>query len=196
MMSEETKIVFKDKRRIKSVDDVCNDALEADLERVPTMVTKLQQEASENDERLKEYITAHKEKMAEMDQVRVRLEGQVEQRAKGMFCDIVKNILPVIDDLDRAIEAARDSHKDDSLYEGVVMLRKSLMKVLTMQGLEMIDCLNKPFDPEVAQAVSAMSVDDDDMVDVVVEQLSAGYMFEGRVIRPAMVRVGQKNSQV
>ncbi len=196
MSEEEVKIEFRDKRRIKSVDDTCDDAVEADLDRIPSVVKKLQGEVSQHDERLKEYISAHKEKMAEMDKVRIRLEGQVEQRAKGMFCDIVKNILPVIDDFDRAISAASTTHQGDSLYEGVCMLRESLMKVLTSQGLEVIDCRDKPFDPEIAQAVSAVSVDDDDKVDVVVEQLSAGYMFEGRVLRPAMVRVGQKTSKV
>ena len=59
-------IEFVDRRRIKSVDDSCDDAAEADLERIPTAFVKLKDEAEQKDERLREYIAAYKEKMEEM----------------------------------------------------------------------------------------------------------------------------------
>lgn len=192
-MEEEKKIVVLDKRRIKSVDDTCDEDGEPDLERTPTYVKQLEDKMEENDSRLKEYIAAHKEKMAEMDKVRKRLEDDSEKRASEKFGKLIAELFPVIDDFDRAIESAKENNADDPLVKGVEMLRGRLFEVLEKQGLEVIDCLDKPFDPEVAQAVSTIPVDDDDKVDIVLEQLAPGYRFGDRVLRPAMVRVGHKS---
>ncbi len=191
-MSENTKIEFRDKRRIKTIDDVCDDAAKADLDRVPTFVERLQEKISSNDEKLKDYIAAHKEKMVEMDQVRSRIEGNAGKIARDHFCDLIEGLLPVIDDFDRALELASKSHDGDPMLEGVHLLRDGLFKVLVSKGLEVIDCLDQPFDPEVAQALGSEPVDDDEKDNVVVAQMSVGYRYEGRVIRPALVRVGQK----
>lgn len=192
-MEEERKIVVIDKRRIKSADDTCDEAGEPDLDRTPTYVVQLEEKMEENDSRLKEYIAAHKEKMVEMDKVRKRLEDESEKRAAGKFGELIAEIFPVIDDFDRAIESAREKSADDPLIKGVEMLRGRLFEVLEKQGLEIIDCTDKPFDPEVAQAVATVPVDEDDKVDMVIEQLAPGYRFGDRVLRPAMVRVGHKS---
>ena len=192
MSEDKNKIEFYDKRRIKSADDTCDDALEADLDRLPTFVEKMKAESEASQRQLKEYITAHKEKMAELDQLRKRLEADVERRALARFGDLIKDLFPSVDDFDRAIEQAAKTNPDDPLLEGVRLMRDGLLKVLAERGLEVINCENEPFDPEVAQAVSVEPVDDEEKDNVVVEQLAPGYRFEGRVLRPALVRVGQK----
>lgn len=189
---ESVKIEFYDKRRIKSAEDVCDDAEEADLDRLPTAVAKIQDQLDENDKRLKEYISAHKEKMAEMDQLRKRLEEDVDKRARARFGDMLKELFPFLDDLDRAVDQVAGSNSADPLVEGVRLMRDGFFKVLTTQGLEVINCENKPFDPETAQAVATVPVEDDEKDNVVVEQLATGYAYDGRVLRPALVRVGQK----
>jgi len=191
-MEEEIKIEFLDKRRIKSADDTCDETGEPDLERTPTYVKQLEDKMEEHDSRLKEYISAHKEKMAEMDKVRKRLEDDSEKRASDKFGELIAEIFPVIDDFDRAIESAKEKSADDPLIKGVEMLRGRLFDVLEKQGLEVIDCMDKPFDPEVATAVAAVPVDDDGKVDMVIDQMAPGYRFGDRVLRPAMVRVGYK----
>jgi len=192
MSDDEEKVLFVDKRRIKSVDDSCDDAAEADLERLPTYVDQLTQENKEREERLKEYIAAHKEKMAEADQVRKRLEGDVDERANARFGDMLTTMLPVLDDFDRAIAAVGDDKKDDPLLQGVVMLKRRLVDVLAAAGLTVVDTQGKPFDPETAQAVSVERVEDEALDNVVTEQMAPGYAYKGRTLRPAMVRVGQK----
>lgn len=192
-MSKKIKIEVRDKRRIKSADDTCGEAEESDLERMPTYVKQLEKQMEAHDSRLKEYITAHKEKMAEMDKVRQRLEENSEKRASEKFGELVAELFPVIDDFDRAIESAKENKADNPMLKGVEMLRARLFEVLTNNGLEIIDCLNTPFDPEIAQAIAAIPVDDEDKDNMVLDQLAPGYRFGDRVLRPALVRVGHKS---
>jgi molecular chaperone GrpE len=189
---EEPKLIVADKRRIKSADDTCDDASVADLERIPSFVSKLEEEARRNDERLKEYIAAHKEKMGEMDALRKRLEADAERQAAIRFGSLMGELLPVVDDVDRAIEIAQNNNPDDPLLVGVKMMRAGLMKALVKQGLEEIDLTGRPFDPESAQAVGTTPVATDEEDNTVVEQMAPGYRFMGRVLRHALVRVGQK----
>lgn len=191
-MSEEVKIDFVDKRRIKSVEDTCDDAPAADLDRIPTVVERLKSQTEASDTRLREYIAAHKEKMAEIDQLRKRLEADVERRANVRFGELVCELLPVIDNIDLAISHAAKDTPDDPMLRGVRLLRDGLFKVLTARGLEMVDCEGKPFDPETTQAVAVEHVEDDDKDNIVLEQLAAGYIFDGRVLRPSLARVGRK----
>jgi len=191
-MSESGKIEFHDKRRIKSAEDTAEEEGEPDLERLPHYVEQLESQMAERDSRLKEYIAAHKEKMAEMDRVRKRLEEDVERRATARFGELLAELFPVIDALDRALEAAAATGGEDPLLEGVRLMRKGLFEVLEKQGLEMIDCSDKPFDPQIARAIAAIPVDDEEKDNLVLEQLQPGYRYGDRTLRPAMVRVGQK----
>ena len=189
---EEEKIEVFDKRRIKTPDDVCDEEGEPDLDRTPLFVDRMKDEMEKKDARLREYIAAHKEKMAEIDLLRKRLEADVENRAETRFGDLIKNLFPIIDDFDRAIEHAKKENPDDPMLAGIVMLRDGFFKVLIDAGLEITDFAGKPFDPEKAQAVSTEVVDDEALDDIVIEQLAPGYLFNEKVLRPAIVRVGQK----
>ncbi|MDH5509225.1 MAG: nucleotide exchange factor GrpE [Nitrospinota bacterium] len=188
---KESVIEFVDRRRIKSADDTCDDAPEADLERHPTIFGKMRDEALEKDQRLREYIAAYKGQVEEMEKARKRLEDQADSRAETRFADVVSELFPAMDDLDRALDAARSNDADDQLVRGVEMVRNRLFAVLARHGMEMIDCINELYDPNVAQAVAVELVDDEALDDKVVEQLSPGYRMSGRVLRPAMVKVGK-----
>jgi molecular chaperone GrpE len=189
---EEKKIEFVDRRRIKSADDTLAEEGEPDLERLPTAVEKMKEEARQNDLRLKEYIAAYKERVAELDRARKRLEDESAARAQSRFAEVVAELFPALDDLDRAMASAREAGRDDQLAKGLEMTRNRIFSVLSRHGMEMIDCLNKEYDPEVAQAVAVDPVDDPALDNVVVQQLAPGYRMGAMVLRHAMVRVGQK----
>ena len=104
----------------------------------------------------------------------------VSARARG---DLVEKILPVLDACDLAVEHGADD---------VTPIRMSLVQVLEPAGLEVLDPLGEPFDPTRHEAVLHEPADDPDDVDVgqvVVGVLRRGYVWDGRVLRPAMVRV-------
>ena len=104
----------------------------------------------------------------------------VSARARG---DLVEKILPVLDACDLAVEHGADD---------VIPIRTSLVQVLEPAGLEVLDPLGEPFDPTRHEAVLHEPADDPEDVDVgqvVVGVLRRGYVWDGRVLRPAMVRV-------
>ena len=104
----------------------------------------------------------------------------VSARARG---DLVEKILPVLDACDLAVEHGADD---------VTPIRTSLVQVLEPAGLEVLDPLGEPFDPTRHEAVLHEPADDPEDVDVgqvVVGVLRRGYVWDGRVLRPAMVRV-------
>lgn len=190
MDERKEKITLSDKRRIKSLDDLDSVIEDADLERVPSVVARLEAQARERDERLREYIAARKAERAEMDQFRKRLEADVENRALNRFGEALKEILCIIDDLDRVIEASSERAEDSALLEGVVLTRDKIIDTLKRSGLEPIDALGRKFDPEKARALGVVEVDDPERDGIVVEQSAPGYEYNGRTLREALVHVG------
>ena len=108
--------------------------------------------------------------------------------AKGK---LVMEILPVLDNLDRTITAARDHRSDPALLEGVRMVRTQLESVLKRYGVETIDAAGARFDPMIHEAVGLHPVADPMSNGIVVQQYEPGYAFNGKLLRPAKVLVGK-----
>lgn len=102
---------------------------------------------------------------------------------------IVTDILPVLDNFERAMDSAKEN-KDDKFYQGVEMIQKQLIEVLEKNGLEEINAMHEKFDPEYHYAVQTQ---ESDMYqsDVVLNIMQKGYKLKDRVIRPAMVIVSE-----
>lgn len=103
----------------------------------------------------------------------------------GVVCDL----LPVIDNLERAIEA--DKSETDNFKEGVVMVYNQLMGILNKKGLKEIEALNKPFDHNLHYGVGFEECED--IGDgIIIDVLQKGYTINDKMIRPAMVRICKK----
>ena len=104
---------------------------------------------------------------------------------------LATEILPVLDNLERAlnVEATDDSSKQ--LKKGIEMVQQHMVKALEDNHVKAIDNVGEKFDPAVAQAVQTVPADDDHKKDTVVQVLQKGYKLEDRVLRPAMVVVAQ-----
>lgn len=119
-------------------------------------------------------------------EARVKREAvRQQEEARGK---LVGELLPVLDNLDRSLDAARAS-TDQALVEGVRMVRSQLEQVLLRYGVERVDAVGASFDPAVHEAISMREVEPD-AVGTVVDQASAGYSIAGRLLRPAQVVVG------
>jgi molecular chaperone GrpE len=99
---------------------------------------------------------------------------------------IVERLLPVLDDLERALDAAEEHKSSDAIVRGVELVRKHLHEVLVDEGLERLEA-EGPFDPEHHEAVS--SVGGDVAEPTVLEVVRPGYKLRGKTIRPALVHV-------
>lgn len=125
---------------------------------------------------------------ADYDNFRRRTVKEKEELAKYASLKLIEQLVPTVDNFDRALEAASTAKDYDSLAKGVDMIFRSLVQVLENEGLKPMSPVGEPFNPEYHQAV--MTVETDEYEEgIVVEQLQKGYMLKDKVIRPAMVKV-------
>ncbi|GIO22076.1 nucleotide exchange factor GrpE [Oceanobacillus sp. J11TS1] len=126
---------------------------------------------------------------AEFDNYKRRTLKEREADRKYKAQDMVQELLPVMDNFERALQV-EVSEESKSILEGINMVYRQLQDVFTSQGVSVIETEGADFDPNVHHAV--MQIEDDTMEsNKVVEELQKGYLLKDRVIRPAMVKVNK-----
>jgi molecular chaperone GrpE len=127
-------------------------------------------------------------KQAEFENYRKRVERERADFVRHAGFEVVKEVLPVLDNLERALRAADSG--EAQLRAGVEIIHRQLQDILVRQGLIEIESLGKPFDPHLHQAVSHVETEEQPE-DTVVEVFQKGYLFKDRLLRPAMVSVAR-----
>ena len=127
---------------------------------------------------------------AEMENIKKRGIKEREELAKYANESIIKEILPVIDNLDKAISHAQNDENSSVLVEGLELTRDGLVKALEKAGLKEVEALGKPFDPNFHESVS-QQIDDTVAPGHVIMELQKGYLLNGRLMRPSMVVISQ-----
>lgn len=128
---------------------------------------------------------------AEMENLRRRTELDVEKAHKFALEKFVNELLPVLDSLDRALEVANKDNTDmAAMIEGIELTRKSMLDVVGKFGVQVVDAIDVPMDPNVHQAI-AMVESDDIAAGNVLMVMQKGYTLNGRTIRAAMVSVAK-----
>ena len=130
---------------------------------------------------------------AEFENYKKRMLRESSDRFKFFNLDLIKELLPSMDNLERAISHAKSDSTDvESIIVGLEMVNKMTHEVFEKSGVARINTVGEVFDPNVHQAVGV--VESDSVPDnQVVEECLGGYILHGRIIRPAMVRVSGKN---
>ncbi len=160
-------------------------------ERLPSYVEQLKQQAEAKDKQLREYITAYKSKSAETDEIRIRLHKENENRLEQIKADFFKKLVPILDNLKRATESAQSSADYESLKQGIEMIHSQLLGTLKENGVEIIPTSDRKFDPQTDEAFMTVETTDPGQDNWVVEELEAGYLFKGRLLKPAKVKVAK-----
>lgn len=119
-----------------------------------------------------------------------RAEAEVDKARKFALERFAGELLPVVDNLERSLEAAGDGDAAKVIIEGVELTLKSLTGALEKQGIKAINPMGEPFDPQVAQAMS-MVENPDVEPNTVTAVMQKGYELNGRLLRPAMVMVSK-----
>lgn len=133
---------------------------------------------------------------AQADAVNIqrRSEQEIEKARKFALERFCGDLLSVVDNLERALESAGDDQAIASLLEGIELTRKGLMDVLVKYGVESVDPMGEPFDPETAQAMSMVEQPDAEP-NSVIGVMQKGYTLNDRLLRPAMVMVVKAPSE-
>ena len=154
----------------------------------PEEMTKqeLLKKLSETQEQAQDNYDLYMRTYAEMENIKKRGIKEREELAKYANESLIKEILPVIDNLEKAISYARDDENSSALIEGLELTRDGLMKTLEKAGLEEVEAMGKPFDPNFHEAVSQQR-DDTVAPGHVMIELQKGYALNGRLIRPSTV---------
>jgi molecular chaperone GrpE len=150
-----------------------------------------EQRARLAEDRLAEVLTAFRALKAETESHRERITKNLDRRYDQRRDRLLLKFIDILDNLDRALEAAEQTSAGEPLIEGLILVRTSLLQTLKDEGLERIPALGFPFDPRVAEGVSMEAVADPDRHDVVIKELQRGYLIGGRVARVARVVIGQ-----
>jgi molecular chaperone GrpE len=128
----------------------------------------------------------------ETDETRQRLNRSADERAATEKAKFITSFLPVLDDLNRAIEAVSNNASHDAVLEGIRRISMNVQNALTSAGVEPMDALGEVFDPELHEAVDTGEADAD-MDGRVISEYSRGFRMGDRLLRPARVRVGRAN---
>jgi molecular chaperone GrpE len=159
----------------------------------PTYVEELEQKVAEKDKQVQEYVAKYRQAASEFEESRLRLRREISKDIERVRREILSELLDVVDNLDRALDAARQSPSPDALLQGVDMVRRQFLSKLEGLGVKPIPAASTKFDPSVHEAIStvpAASADQDGMVVGVIRQ---GYRIGDDVLRPATVAVAKSD---
>lgn len=149
-----------------------------------------QQKIAELEGKLEEADNRYLRLQADFDNFRRRSRIELEASAKYRAQSLITDLLPAIDNFERALKMEVENEQAKSLKQGVEMVYRSLLDALKNEGVEVIEAVGKEFDPHLHQAV--MQAEDENYgPNIVVEEFQKGYMLKDRIIRPAMVKVNQ-----
>jgi molecular chaperone GrpE len=161
----------------------------------PTFVEDLERQVAEKDRLAEEYIAKYRQAAAEFEESRLRLRREISKEIERGRRDILADLLEVVDNLDRAIDSARQAGSVDSkdvLLRGVEMVQRQFLSKLEALGVKRLDVDGALFDPLMHEAVStvpASSPGDDGRIVGIVRH---GYTIGDDVLRPASVAVAKE----
>ena len=161
-----------------------DEAAQAELDEVTALRSQLQEAQTKADEWLDQY----RRSVAEFANYRKRQERDREQQKVAIKVDVLKHLFPVIDDLELALSHAPADLAATVWLEGISLIMRKVKGILSEYGVQPIEALGKPFDPNYHEAVLQVA-SDKYAAGIVMEELRPGYRIEDKVIRSTQVKV-------
>jgi molecular chaperone GrpE len=200
MEREENELRVTDRRRVyldnERAEQANTEAEQPSLK--PTYVEELEARTKAAEKQVQEvqsrFDQLRQQLQRETDETRQRLNRSADERAAGEKAKFIASLLPVLDDLNRAIESVSDSTSREALLEGIRSIAASFQAALTSAGVEAIVSVGQEFNPELHQAVDTEETDGE-MDGRVIEEYSRGFRMGDRLLRPAQVKVGRAPGQ-
>lgn len=195
------KVRFNDRRRIRLGEEEEGGEAQPAEETPsvkPSYVEELEARAREAEQKVADvqarFEQVRSELKRETDELRQRLARNADERVAREKASFISALLPVIDNLQRAVEAAESGGTQESLLDGLRGTISGFENVLAQAGAEPVDALAQPFDPELHEAVDTVEVEPA-LDGQVITQYGRGYRLGNQLLRPARVQVGRARSE-
>lgn len=127
---------------------------------------------------------------AEFDNYKKRTSRERVELLQTAGKDVIADLLPVLDDLERALKALDDAEVSSATKEGITLVANKLKSTLQQKGLKEMTAINEPFDADFHEAITKIPAPSDDMKGKVVDEVLKGYLLNDKVLRYAKVVVG------
>ena len=150
-------------------------------EAVPDVEALQRQVAEANDQ----YLRA----VAEFENTRKRLQREKDEFLKYAAEGLIRELLPVLDSLSQALVAVDKQSDPEAVVKGVHLIYRQLLGLLEKEGIKRIPTIGERFDPHLHEAVGHVPATDGQQEGTIVEEVQVGYTMNGKVIRPAMVKI-------
>jgi molecular chaperone GrpE len=165
---------------------------EAQRSNKPSYVEQLEQQVAEKDRQIQEYIAKYRQAAAEFEDARLRLRREISKDIERGRREILADLLDVVDNLDRAIDSAKQpGASTDALLQGVEMVRRQFLAKLEGLGVARIEVAGEEFNPELHEAITTVPASSPDQDGRVVGIVRHGYRIGADVLRPAAVAVAK-----
>ncbi len=183
MSQEETKSVTNDKEaQAETTSGEAGNVAE------PVRDAAQDNEVAKLKQQVQEYLDGWQRERAEFANYRKRVDNQLKDSYQNASLDLLKKFLPIVDDFERAMTSVPPEIADQPWLNGITLIYRKFQKILDDYGVEAIDPVGQPFDPNRHDAM--LRVEDSGLpANTIVEELRPGYCLGDRVIRPALVKV-------
>ena len=200
MGREENELRVTDRRRVyldnEGAEQVNAEAEQPSLK--PTYVEELESRTKAAERQVLEvqarFDQLRQQLQRETDETRQRLNRSADERAAGENARFIAALLPAMDDLERAIDAAAGDAPREAVLEGIRRIANSFQSALSSAGVEPVAAVGEEFNPELHEAVDTEETDHE-MDGRVIEEYSRGFRMGDRLLRPARVKVGRAPGQ-
>jgi len=200
MTKDENELRVTDRRRIY-LDDEGGERVNAETEQPnlkPKYVEELEERTKAAERQVQEvqsrFDQLRQQLQRETDETRQRLNRSADERATAEKAKFIAALLPVMDDLTRALNAASGNTSREAILEGIRSIATGFQSALANAGVESIESIGEPFDPELHEAVDT-EITPVDMDGKVIAEYSRGFRMGDRLLRPARVKVGRASEQ-
>ncbi len=184
---QEPKVQVESEREEKTGIKEAESGIEEEVVLKKSEVDELRKKAEESDSFLDKLLRTR----AELLNYQKRMRKEHEASAQYAIQDLILDLLPELDNFERAAKLAENSKDIDKFVEGVKLIEDQLFKVLEKYGVKPIETLGKPFDPNLHEAV-AEEENNEHSHHTVIEELQRGFLLKERVIRPSKVKVSKR----
>ena len=191
---QEVKIRVTDKR-FWVQEEAGTPARESSSSLKPTYVEELEKRRAEAEKKVEEVIASYRDfrdrSEAENRQARERIRSEYEKRLQQARGETVEKFIDIFENFERALLHARKSPDREGLLQGVELIHTQFGGILAELGLEEVAGQGEYYDPELAEAVAVTEVSEPEKDNLILEVVRKGYRLNGKLVRPARVRVGQ-----